>query len=221
MSEDKVTVWGGVPRIGRSPVAGDLLIGDGPSSFTLGGGAYDNTGVSQPTIGGKNMEVTLPSGVTRYGYAGYHGSYITTTNLTNSGAGATNLVYYDSSPVSQYGFSVVTNGTNLSRITAAYSGVYNLQFSGQLITNSGGANPMLIWIRINGTDVDSSNTEFSISKNNSRLVAAWNWMVPMTAGQYIEIAWASADAAVLFSAVNPATYGPAIPSMIATIQLVR
>lgn len=221
MADDIVTVWGGIPRLGRSPVVGDLLIGDGSSTFKLGGGALDHTALTPPESSG-NMEVTLVGGAYNYGFAGYHASLISSVSQPNPTPGATNLVYFDGTPVSAYGVSAVTNGTTLSRITAEHSGVYNLQFSAQINTTTSGApNPAFIWIRVMGANVADSNTQFDLPKNNARFVAAWNWVIPLLANQYVEIAWASADANMVFERVSPATYGPAIPSMIATMTLVR
>ena len=221
MSDDIVTVWGGVPRLGRSPVVGDLLIGNGPSTFRLGGGALDHTALTPPESSG-NMEVTLVGGAYNYGFAGYHASLVSTVSQTNPVAGATNIIYYDGTPVSAYGVSVVTNGTTLSRITVEHSGVYNVQFSAQITTVTGGTpHPAFIWLRKDGSNVVESNTQFDLPKNAARFVAAWNWMIELTSGQYVEIVWASADTGMLIEHVASPAYGPGIPSIITTIQLVR
>ncbi len=149
-----------------------------------------------------------------------YGSFISSVTQTNTGPTAVRLMYFDTTPVASSGVTLASNGTNLSRMTVAYTGVYNIMFSAQIITSSGGSQSAFIWLRINGSNVAVSNTEFSIAKNNANLVAAWNWMVPMTAGQYVEIAWESADANLTLVHSASPTYGPAIPSVIATINAV-
>ena len=149
-----------------------------------------------------------------------YGSFISSVTQTNTGPTGVRLMYFDATPVASSGVTLASNGTNLSRITVAHTGVYNIMFSAQILTSSGGSQAAFIWLRINGSNVAVSNTEFSIAKNNANLVAAWNWMVPMTAGQYAEIAWESADANLNLPYVASPTYGPAIPSVIATINAV-
>lgn len=221
MANDVVTIWGGIPKLGRTPVVGEVLVGDGSSTFVLGGGALDHTGITPPESSG-NMEVTLVGGVYNYGFAGYHASVLSTVTQTNPVANATNLMYYDGTPISAYGISIVSNGTTLSRIKAEHSGVYNLQFSIQILTSTAGApNPAYIWIRTNGSNVANSNTSVSLPKNGVGYVAAWNWMIPLLANEYVEIAWASPDTGMILQYVSPPALGPGIPSVLATIQLVR
>lgn len=149
-----------------------------------------------------------------------YGSFISSVTQTNTGPAATRLMYFDVAPVASSGVTLASNGTDLSRMTVANTGVYNVMFSAQILTSSGGSQSAFIWLRINGSNVASSNFEFSIAKNNANLVAAWSWMVPMTAGQYVEIAWESADANLTLAHTASPTYGPAIPSIIATISAV-
>lgn len=214
MANDIVTVWGGVPRLGRGPAIGDLLIGNGNSTFTLGGGANDNTGVSQPTIGGDNMEVTTVGGVIRYGFAGYHGEFQSHQTQTLAGAGVTTLVTYNVTNLS-YGVSVVSN----TKLTVANPGVYNIQFSLQIV---GAVNnkQAYIWLKKNGSDVAYSNTEIDLSNKDYGYVASWNFLVDLNANEYVELAWTSNDGGTVLRD-GAAAYGPNIPSVIATVCLVR
>ena len=214
MANDIVTVWGGVPRIGRSPVVGDLLIGNGSSQFILGGGANDNTGISQPAIGGDNMEVTTVGGVTRYGFAGYHGEFQSHQNQTLTGAGVTALVTYNVTNLS-YGVSVVSN----TRLTVANPGVYNFQFSAQIVSPVNNRQAY-IWLKKNGSDVAYSNTEIDLANKDYGYVAAWNFLTDLAAGGYVELAWTSNDGGTILKD-GAAAYGPNIPSVIATVCLVR
>lgn len=214
MTDDIATIWGGVPRIGRRTASGELLIGNGQdfelSTLTAG------TGISI---------VNVPAGSITISTSGapaspYYGSFISSVTQTNAGATAPRLMYFDTTPVAANGVTLASNGTNLSRITVANTGVYNIMFSAQIYTSSGGSQSAFIWLRINGSNVVASNTEFSVAKNNANLVAAWNWMVPMTAGQYAEIAWESGDSNLVLAHTAVPTYGPEIPSVIATINAV-
>lgn len=222
MADDIVTVWGGVPRIGRSPAVGDLLIGNNASTFTLGGGANNNTAISQPAIGGDNMEVTSVGGVTRYGFAGYHGAFSSHVNQTLAGAATPALVQYEVTDLS-YGVSIASNpsGPANTRIKVDYQGVYNLQFSIQVLPASANKKAYF-WLKYNGSDVAWSNTEIDIKDNGTKYLAAWNFVYAMNANDWLELSWASDDGTTILSDGTPgAGLGPSIPSVIATMCLVR
>jgi len=220
MSDDIVTVWGGIPRIGRSPAVGDLLIGMGSSTFNLGGGANDNTSLSQPAIGGDNMEVTTSGGLIRYGFAGYHGAFSSHVQQNVGGIGVPTLVTYNVTDLS-YGVQVASNpsGPANTRIVVANQGVYNLQFSIQVQAAVNNTQAYL-WLRKNGTDVPYSNTEVDFPNKDHGYVAAWNFLLALNANDWLELVWTATDAGT-FLKDGAATYGPNIPSVIATLTLVR
>lgn len=222
MANDIVTVWGGTPRIGRSPEVGELLIGAGSSTFTLGGGANNNTDLSQPTYGGDNMEVTTVGGVTRYGFAGYHGAFQSQVNQTLAGASTPTLVRCEVTDLS-YGVSIASNpsGPANTRFKVDHQGVYNLQFSIQIEPASANKKSYF-WLKHNGSDVAWSNTEIDTKDNGTRYLAAWNFLYPMNANDWLELSWAANDAGTfLYSGTPGAGLGPSIPSVIATMVLVR
>lgn len=214
MADDIATIWGGSPRIGRRTASGELLIGNGLNfklnTLTAG------TGISIVNTPPGSITISTSGAAA----APYYGSFLSTVTQTNPVSGTGHAMYFDATPVAANGVTLASNGSTLSRITVANSGVYNLMFSAQIYTSTGGSSSAFIWVKINGTNVPTSNTEFSIAKNNANLIAAWNWMVPMTAGQYIEIVWDSADNNMILPYVASPTYGPAIPSVIATINAV-
>jgi hypothetical protein len=110
-----------------------------------------------------------------------------------------------------------------SRITVQNTGIYNLQFSAQLDNTSNTNEVVDIWVAITGSNVANSNTQVAINKaqagNSGKLVAAWNYLLPMSASNYVELKWSSNGGGIILhssgSASNPTR--PAIPSAIATI----
>lgn len=145
----------------------------------------------------------------------FHGSYFDTLTQTGT-AGSTNAMRLNS-VVSELGVSVVSN----SRITVANSGVYNIEFSAQLIQDTlNQADSIDIWLDINGSPVSNSNTTVFLEKNQARYVAAWNFMVRLGAGDYAEIMWYTATGGVQLLAVGATGGRPAIPSVILTIDQV-
>lgn len=111
--------------------------------------------------------------------------------------------------------------TNSSRITFDYAGTYNVQFSAQLDRASGsGTADVDIWPSINGDDVPDSNTRVTMSgpASQSKTVAAWNWYLTVTAGQYVELRWSTTDNRIILHHEDAQTgpTRPAIPSIIVT-----
>lgn len=145
-----------------------------------------------------------------------HASYFDTTTQANPVANAVNLFTYNS-VVSQ---QAVTRGVPTSKIFIAQTGVYNFQFSAQLDKTGGSASAVYIWPRINGVNLPDSATKIVIDGPNNEIVAAWNFVLVMEAGDYFELAWEAADTNVVIPYVAATGNIPAIPSIILTVTWV-
>jgi hypothetical protein len=120
---------------------------------------------------------------------------------------------------------VTANGVSVefgSRITVARTGTYNVQFSAQLTKTDSGNDIMDIWLRRNGVDVPISNSEITITASQ-RQVATSNFIIDLTAGDYVEIMYSSADIATRILAIAPQTspVRPAGPSVTVAITQVQ
>ena len=109
-----------------------------------------------------------------------------------------------------------------SRITVDNTGIYNLQFSSQLGNTANTAIDFDIWFAYTGSNVANSNTQVTLNKvpgTVGRLVAAWNFMTPIHANDYIEIMWSCTDATGQLQSQGTQTgpTRPSIPSVIATL----
>ena len=148
-----------------------------------------------------------------------HGSFYDTTTQTNPVANTVNLMkfnsVYDTNDGTQYAIKKDT-----SKVYITQTGVYNIQFSAQLDKTSGGADAVYIWIRINGQNVAYSATKVVIDGPNNEIVAAWNWVLTLKTNDYIELAWQSADTAVVLLAAPVSGNIPQIPSVILTVTWV-
>lgn len=111
----------------------------------------------------------------------------------------------------------VYRGATTSRIYVDEPGVYDFQFSAQLDNTSGGNHLIYIWARINGTDVTNSASQVRLKGNDGELVAAWNFVLPMTDGDYFELVYSVSDVAVQLVAQAAAAPVPGIPSVILTV----
>lgn len=145
-----------------------------------------------------------------------HGSYFDTTTQTNPVADAVNLITLNSLE-SEY---QVTRGSPTSRIYVNNTGIYNFQFSAQLDKTGGSASAVYIWPRINGVNVPNSATKVVIDGPNNEIVAAWNFVFVMEAGDYFELAWQSSDTNVVLAKEAASGNVPEIPSVILTVTWV-
>ena len=117
--------------------------------------------------------------------------------------------------------------SNLSRLNVAQAGIYNIQFSIQLTNSTNDTQDFDIWFRKNGTNIDKSNSRFSLgprksSGDPSHLIAALNFFVSLAANDYVEIMWRTTDVGVQIEhyAASSTPTRPAVPSVIATLSFV-
>jgi hypothetical protein len=120
-----------------------------------------------------------------------------------------------------------SNGVTLSantKFVVASAGVYNLQFSAQLESTGGGsAQTMDIWLAKNGSNVTNSNTQVVVNSHNGRTVAAWNFVIDLSANEFLELKFRVDDTRLgLQYDAGPFTSPtrPAVPSLIVTITQV-
>lgn len=142
-----------------------------------------------------------------------HASYFDTTTQTNPVASAVNLFKYNSIE-SEF---EVSRGNPTSRLYVNNTGVYNFQFSAQLDKSGGSASAVYIWPRINGVNIPNSATKIVIDGPNNEIVASWNFVLIMSAGDYFELAWESPDTDVIAPYVAAAGNIPAIPSILMSV----
>jgi hypothetical protein len=148
----------------------------------------------------------------------YYGSFFSTQTQTTIGNEIKKMTFNNTDVAATLGFSIVAN----SRITATNTGIYNIQFSAQLLRTSGGqAQQVYIWFQKNGINIPDSNTALTLANNGDLVVAAWNFFEQINAGEYIEICWYSTTSAInLHFDPAPIVGIPEIPSVIATINRV-
>lgn len=113
-------------------------------------------------------------------------------------------------------------GTIQSKIYVAETGIYNVQFSAQCDVTSGGRQTFYFWIRQNGADVPSTSGKVAVSATTPTM-AAWNYILPLQQGDYIQLVWGCSDTHATLVYENAVTTGfirPALPAVILTISWV-
>jgi hypothetical protein len=113
-----------------------------------------------------------------------------------------------------------------SRIYVSYDGIYNLQFSLQLLNYSNSEDNVTVWLKKNGTDVPlTASVEQVNSKHGSNpgaVIMALNIFQQLSAGQYMELYWTSDTGNTVLGTYPPGTapVHPASPSAIVTVSFV-
>jgi len=142
-----------------------------------------------------------------------YGSFYDTTTQT---AAAINTAYAMTFNTTDLSFGV-TRGTPTSRIYVDRPNVYNVQFSAQVDKTAGGAAFVWVWLRKNGTNVPDSAGQIRIQGNNAEILAAWNYIIELNAGDYIELMWEVDDTSVILLAEVASAVHPSVPSVILTV----
>jgi len=111
----------------------------------------------------------------------------------------------------------VSIGTPTSRVYVDRTGSYNIQFSLQLVSTNAASKDVYIWADVNGTSVPESATKITLSGSSNAYVAAWNFVIRMSAGDYFRLMWSTSNTNVQIARIAASAPVPAIPSVILTV----
>lgn len=230
--------------IGDVNVANNISV-QGVQDASKGGIVFGNGLSEKIQSDGSNLTITAENDIvlqagSTYSYLGTPeldgGNRIATWDYVQSGRHGSSASYWstaDQGPFSANTIQAMTLNeadwetgitlTNNSRITMTNAGKYNIAFSAQMHqTNSSGV--VNVWLAKNGTAMAQTNTKFDITANNPYAVAAWNFFVNASAGDYYQIMWSSSDNHTVLEALaatgSGATLHPEVPSVIVTVNQV-
>ncbi len=219
----KLNPAGALPRE-VSEVVNNLL--DGKSNnvgyVTLDTGWATSTTIYNERIGFDSVIVVVPSTDAAELDTAPYGSFSNNTDQLAPSVGSTAVVVYDTTEES--------NGVYLassSRLYVRNYGIYNVQFSLQLVNQDNVAQYADVWFRINGTDVPRSASRFDIparksSTEWSHVVGTVNIFLELQAGDYVEIAGTTSSTLVALESypADATIPRPAIPAAIVTLQYI-
>ncbi|CAB4126415.1 hypothetical protein UFOVP89_48 [uncultured Caudovirales phage] len=115
-------------------------------------------------------------------------------------------------------------GTPTSRIYVRDTGLYNFIWSGQFSNLDTAPQDANVWLRINGTNVTGSTGIIGMParKNPSdpyHAIYGWNFLLSLTAGDYIELVWSTTNTNVSIDtyAAGTSPTRPSTASIVATL----
>lgn len=146
----------------------------------------------------------------------FFGSFYDTTNQTAAAINTPYAVKLNTVDVSS-GFNISSN----TRIVAQNAGLYNFQFSLQVVSSSSQTNNIWIWYRKNGVDANNSATKLSLDSNKTVIAPSWNFLVSMATNDYFQLMWAVDSTNISLAAPSATSFAPDTPSVILTVNQVN
>lgn len=107
-----------------------------------------------------------------------------------------------------------------SQIEVLVNGVYNFQYTGQVLSSSSSAKTIYLWIARNGTDIGYSTRAKTVNINNGYVDIAWSFDIDLAAGEYIELKAAVTDTDLKLDAVAATSPHPGIPSSVISVNYI-
>lgn len=161
-----------------------------------------------------------------HGCPGYWGSFWDTTSQTATANTPTSILLRKND-LDNRGIKVISD----SRITVDHPGIYSFTFSIQFSNTDTSIHDINVWLRKNDSgatgDVADSDSRFSIIASHGgipgNVVGTVNFVLKLVATDYIELMWATSNAAAYIHAepteTSPFAH-PGIPGIICTVTQV-
>jgi hypothetical protein len=144
----------------------------------------------------------------------YYGEFTKTDTQTPAAA---NTAYALTFTTTEFGKGV-TRGSPTSRIVMANAGLYNFAVSVQITSTNSSQKSVWVWFRKNGTtDFPNSARVASTSLNGGYLVVSLSEVSSITAGDYIEVMYASSDTNISIATVAATAFAPAAPAALLAV----
>lgn len=188
--------------------AGTLLIGKELISYT-GKTATSFTGITRSQYGSS-------------GAAHSAGVYVTEAQAVPSATTALQ-VPFDTTDVSN---QIALDPADNTKIVFAVAGYYNIQFSAQLLNPKSSIDNVSFWFRKNTNDIPNtagvSTVPTGPSANLGATLTAWNIVIPVNAGDNIQLMMSSVSGDTVIGTYPPGTapVSPASPAVILTATFV-
>ena len=150
-------------------------------------------------------------------FAGWRGgNYLAAYDTTNQPITASGEVFawnYNTVELSK-NISIV----DTSKITFNKAGIYNIQFSAQIVNSNASSTQVYVWPRLNGVNIPYSNTKYTLQGSGEAEVVVLNYVLDLNKDDYVQVCWSDSDTVSLLAELSSASPDkPAIPSIILTV----
>jgi hypothetical protein len=186
--------------------------GSSGSSGTTGTSGSSGSSGTSGTSGRNGIDGTSGASI-----ANWYGSFSSDQTQPVTAANTPTDITYNSVEIS--------NGITISgsQIEVQHTGIYEIGYSAQVDKNSGGNDEVKIWAKINGFDEPRTTSYIELIGSNAEYLPFVSYIFNLTAGDYVEFAFASADSTVRLVAKAATTTpyaSPAAPSVIVVAKQV-
>lgn len=145
------------------------------------------------------------------------GLFFNTTDQTFAAINTAYPVVYNATYISN---GVALKSGSTSRIEVAVNGIYNFQYSGQLLSTNSSSKDLFLWIKRSGTTIGYSTHAYTLSGNAQYRVFSWNFNIDLAAGEDLELEIATTDTNVKLDAEAPTSPHPGIPSSVMAVNFI-
>ena len=213
------TLTTGISNVSTTPI-----VVASTADFALSAGAII-IGTEIITYTGKTD--TSFTGITRGVYgstkaAHTAGAIVTEAQNVPSSTTATPVIILQTTSSNQ----VALDATDKTKVVFSIPGIYNIQFSVQMVSYDGTIDNVTLWFRLNGVDIPYSAGVATVPAihggNAGTAIISWNLVQPVNAGDYIQLIFASTTGNTVCATYAPGTspVTPASPSIILTATFV-
>lgn len=191
-------------------------------TITLNTGNATTTSLVDERISVDTKIILIPFSDAAENDAAPYGEFSNNNGQTAPSTGTSAVVEWDSTDKSS---GVYTSNT--TRVYVRNTGEYSVQYSLQLANLSNDGQYADIWFKKNGTIVDNTGKRYFLparksASDPSHVVACYQTLISLTAGDYIEVAGSVSDVAVTleYFAADGAVPRPAIPAASVVLKMV-
>jgi hypothetical protein len=184
------------------------------SFIITGSGRLNNCNILTDCDTGSFLKTTS----TGFGNTSYYGSFYHTSSQLTSAPNTPTPVSMSSTDFA-YGISI--SGSNSDKIKFASGGYYDIQFSAQMAKTTGTSATAYFWFRENEIDIPWSNTAVTLAGGSNDLATpAWNYFVSASTNDYVQLMFSATSTNPFITSSLSVGGGPAVPSIIVTVNRV-
>ena len=157
--------------------------------------------------GGEFVQIILEDG---------HASLYRTTDVTAAAVDTAYAIQYET-PTGAKRISL--DVTDPTKIVFDESGEYLLMFSAQITSSSASTVNFYFWPRLNGSDAPNNTMVNSLHNNGATFVTSRSAKFDVTAGDYLQVMWATSSTSGRLDATAATAFAPAAPA--STLHITR